>query len=67
MPDRMVIGQRLKTLRGTKTLEEVAQALGVSSMAVSLWERGERVPSDAMKVKIANYYNTTVYSIFFEV
>lgn len=65
MPDRMVIGQRLKTLRGTKTLEEVAQALGVSSMAVSLWERGERVPSDAMKVKIANYYNTTVYSIFF--
>lgn len=67
MPDRMVIGQRLKTLRGTKTLEEVAQALGVSSMAVSLWERGERVPSDAMKVKIANYYNTTVYSIFFEI
>ena len=25
-------------------------------MAVSLWERGERVPSDAMKVAIAAYY-----------
>ena len=65
MPSREVVGQRLKQLRGERSLEEVADALGVTSMAVSLWENGKRSPSDDMKVKIAAYYNTTVMSIFF--
>ena len=65
MPDKKRVGQRLKTLRGSRTLEEVGEALGVSSMAVSLWERGERVPSDAMKVAIAAYYKKSVMAIFY--
>lgn len=65
MPDSRVIGKRLRALRGTKTQEEVAKALNVSTMAVSLWERGERTPNDDMKVKIADYYGETVMSIFF--
>lgn len=63
--DRIAVGQRLRTLRGDKTLYEVATALGVTSMAVSLWERGERIPSDDMKIKIAAFYNTSVTYIFF--
>jgi len=63
--DRIAVGQRLRTLRGDKTLDEVATALGVTSMAVSLWERGERIPSDDMKIKIAAFYNTSVTYIFF--
>lgn len=66
MPDRATIGERLRRLRGERTLEAVADALKVSSMAVSLWERGERMPGDDMKVKIAAYYGRTVMSIFFE-
>ena len=66
MPDRTVIGKRLRDLRGSRTQEEVAKALGVSVMAISLWERGERVPSDDIKVKIANYYKRSVSTIFFK-
>ena len=63
--DRLEVGKRLRALRGEKTLDEVAKALGVTSMAVSLWERGERIPNDDIKIKIAAYYNTTVTTIFF--
>ena len=66
MPDRAVVGERLRTLRGSRTLSEVSEALGVSEMAVSLWERGERTPSDDMKVKIAAYFKRSVMSIFFK-
>lgn len=66
MPDRTIIGERLRRLRGSRTLSEVAKELGVTEMAVSLWERGERMPSDDMKVKIANYYRKSVTTIFFK-
>lgn len=63
--DRLAVGKRLRTLRGEKTLDEVAKALGVTSMAVSLWERGERIPNDDIKIKLAAYYKTSVTAIFF--
>ena len=66
MPDRVVIGERLRSLRGARTQAEVANALGVTPMAVSQWENGLRMPSDDMKVKIAAYYKRTVMSIFFK-
>lgn len=65
MPNRTVIGERLKNLRGSRTQAEVADALEVTPMAVSQWENGIRMPSDDMKVKIAAYYKKTVMSIFF--
>lgn len=66
MPDRTVVGERLKNLRGSRTQAEVANALEVTPMAVSQWENGVRVPSDDMKVKIAAYYKKTVMAIFFK-
>jgi DNA-binding XRE family transcriptional regulator len=66
VPDRVKVGQRLRALRGSRTLEDVANALEVSTMAVSLWERGERMPNDTMKVKIANFYKKSVMAIFFK-
>lgn len=66
MPTREQIGERLRALRGDRTLAEVADALGVSSMAVSLWENGKRIPSDEVKVRIAKYYGVTITSIFFD-
>ena len=66
MPDRTVVGERLKKLRGSRTQGEVAEALGVTTMAVSQWENGLRMPSDDMKVKIAQFYKKTVMVIFFK-
>ena len=59
------IGERLRTLRGTKTQKEVGDAIGVTAMAISLYERGERVPNDDVKVALARYFNSTVEAIFF--
>ena len=63
--DSKKIGERLKKLRGNKTLDTVAADLGVTKMAVSLWERGERVPNDEMKIRIAQYYKRSVAFLFF--
>lgn len=63
--NREEVGKRLRALRGSRSLEEVSKALGVTPMAVSLWERGERIPSDDMKIKIAAYFKRTVTFIFF--
>ena len=60
------IGNKLISLRGSKTQEEVAKAIGVSIAAIGMYERGERIPRDEIKIKLASYYDTTVQSIFFE-
>ena len=63
--DAQTIGERLRTLRGTKTQKEIGDAIGVTAMAISQYERGERVPSDSIKVALARYFNSTVEAIFF--
>ena len=63
--DATVIGKRLIELRGEKTQEEVARDLGISLSAVGMYERGERIPRDEVKIAIAKYYDTTVQSIFY--
>ena len=59
------VGKRLIELRGTRTQEEVAKALGVSLSAIGMYERGERMPRDEVKIAIAKYFDVTVQSIFF--
>ena len=63
--DAKAIGQRLVSLRGNKTQEEVAKAIGASLSAIGMYERGERIPRDEIKLAIAKYYDTTVQAIFF--
>lgn len=63
--NRKEVGERLRALRGSRSLDEVANALCVTPMAVSLWERGERIPSDDMKIKIAAYFKRSITFIFF--
>ena len=48
-----------------KTQSEVAEAIGITPMAVSQYERGERVPNDEIKVRLARYFNKSVEEIFF--
>lgn len=63
--DNKKIGERLKALRGKKTQEEVAQALGITQAAYSLYETGRRIPRDPLKKRIAEYYKRSVNTIFF--
>lgn len=59
------IAEKLIALRGKKSREEVAKALGLSISAISMYENGERIPRDSIKIKIANYYTKSVQEIFF--
>lgn len=59
------IGKRLIDLRGSKSQEAVAKDLGISASALSMYESGNRVPRDEIKVKLAKYYKVSVQNLFF--
>ena len=59
------IGERLSKLRGKKSQETVAAAVGISVSALSMYESGLRIPRDDIKVKLALYFGVTVQELFF--
>ena len=61
------IGKKLKDLREARglTQAQVAEALSLSPMAVSMYETGQRIPRDLTKVRLADFYGETVQSIFY--
>lgn len=63
--DKTKIAETLKKLRGKKTQEEVSKALNLSVSAISMYEQGNRIPRDEIKVRIAEYYGKSVKYIFF--
>ncbi len=65
MYDAKANGNRLRNLRGDKTLEEVAKATNISLSALAMYERGERNPRDEVKLAFAAYYGVPVADIFF--
>lgn len=66
MIDAKEIGKRLMMLRGDISREELANAIGISVSAVSMYENGERIPRDDIKIKIANFFARSVQEIFFD-
>lgn len=64
--DAHAIGKKLVELRGEKTQEEVAKSIGISTSALSMYECGERIPRDNIKLRIAAYYRRPIHLIFFE-
>lgn len=63
--DAKAIGRKLVELRGDKTQEEVARSLHISVSALSMYERGERIPRDNIKIRISSYYKKPIHKIFF--
>nr|WP_308667608.1 helix-turn-helix transcriptional regulator [uncultured Allisonella sp.] len=65
--DRKNIAKKLIALRILKneTQKAVAEAIGVSESSLAMYEAGERIPRDAVKIKIANHFGVSVQSIFF--
>ncbi len=58
-------GKNLVDLRGKKTQSEVANAIGIATSTLGMYETEQRIPRDSIKIKLANYYGTTVQEIFF--
>lgn len=63
--DPQKIGKKLQNLRGKKDLKTVAEAIDISISALSMYESGERIPRDDIKIALAEYYGTTVGALFF--
>ena len=63
--DAQKIAERLIKLRGNRTQAEVAEMLGISQSAYSMYENGERIPRDEIKKRIAQFYKRSVNTIFF--
>lgn len=65
--NRHEIGIKLNKLRTDRglSLVDAANSLGISPSAMSMYEAGERIPRDEIKIKIADFYKTTVQSLFF--
>lgn len=63
--DKEKIAESLTMLRGGKKQEEVAAAVGISRSALAMYERGERVPRDEIKVSLAKYFGVSVQELFF--
>lgn len=59
------VGNKLVLLRGNRTQKEVAADLKISISALAMYERGNRIPRDEIKLKIASYYGKSVQEIFF--
>lgn len=54
-----VFSERLKELRGKKTLQEVADSIGITRVAMGYYEKGERKPDIEILYKIAKFYGVT--------
>ena len=60
------ISKKLVELRGDKRQEDVAKALNIAQSTYAMYETGKRIPSDKVKMRIADYYSTTVQDIFYQ-
>ena len=49
------------------TAEELGAAVGTSSSAINMYECGQRVPRDDIKIKIAEFFGLSVESIFYPI
>lgn len=62
----MSIASRLREARGNTPRSEVAEAVGITVSAISMYENGNRVPRDEVKIKLARYYGVSIQDIFFD-
>lgn len=63
---KQVVAKKLMVLRGDRSRDEVAAAVGVSVSALQMYENGQRMPKDEIKIRLAAYYKVTVQFLFFD-
>lgn len=62
-----VIGEKIKNLREKNNIsrENFANAVEISQSALSMYENGQRIPRDEVKLRIARFFNTSIEGLFF--
>lgn len=63
---RMVVARRLRQLRGDRSQREIALKTGVSTMAISLYENGKRLPRAPIMAQLARVFDVSVDDLFFK-
>lgn len=60
------LGKRIKNLREEKNLtqKDLAKKLNIANSTLSQYETGQRVPSDEVKIKIAEFFQVTLDYLF---
>ena len=58
------MNEKLIQLRGNRSQEEVAKALGISVSALSMYEQGDIIPRDEIKIRMAEYYGISIEALF---
>ena len=53
------LGERLKTLRGSRPLNQVQQECGIDRGQLRRYEERERLPEDEALLKLASYYEVS--------
>lgn len=63
----MTVAQRIKAAREAKGISviELAKACNITSSAVQMYECGQRIPRDSIKVQMAGYLGKSVQELFF--
>lgn len=65
MIQKETTGTILRKLRGDRTQEEIATALGITKSSWAMYERDERVPRDEVKIRIAKFFGKSVEELFY--
>lgn len=67
MPNADIIGAKIKELREGLSIsrESFCETVGISLSALSMYETGQRIPRDEIKLKIARQLNTSIEALFF--
>lgn len=61
----MPYNEMLRKLRDDRSQSEISKAIGITKSSWAMYERGERVPRDEVKIKIAKFFGMTVQEIFY--
>ena len=61
----MSTGNKLRELRGTRTQNDVAEAVGVTKSSYAMYERDERTPRDEVKIRLAKCVGVSMQDLFF--
>ena len=64
--DRYIaVANRLLAARGDTPRRVVANATNISVSALTMYETGQRIPRDEIKMALAAYYGKTVQALFY--
>lgn len=63
--DAIIIGKKLRELRGSMTQSELSRNIGVTTSAIGMYECGIRIPRDDIKIRFADFFGKSVEDIFY--